>query len=239
MSADLPPPGTRVLHVKTQTEGVVEQRARIGLGAPWRADVRRCRGGAWRRSGDVRRRRPARPLRPARRRVRGHPRWPVSASHGAGRLRAPTRPRGGSLAPQSTRSSGRSTTTNANGSVRSARCARNAAPKPASSWNPPEERIDGRLNDTHGPVPRNCATCKELFVAYGVGGSNRVTCSEVCAREHKRVRQNLDAAYKRQRHDKKRPCPICGETQNMASGTCAGWKCVVVRKNESRRRVLA
>jgi WhiB family redox-sensing transcriptional regulator len=113
--------------------------------------------------------------------------------------------------------------------------------EPAGVWGgeTPEERIDGRLNDTHGPVPRNCATCKELFVAYGVGGSNRVTCSEVCAREHKRVRQNLDAAYKRQRHDKKRPCPICGETQNMASGTCAGWKCVVVRKNESRRRVLA
>lgn len=45
MSADLPPPGTRVLHIKTQTEGVVEQRARIGLGAPWRAFVRWPSGG--------------------------------------------------------------------------------------------------------------------------------------------------------------------------------------------------
>ena len=45
MSADLPPIGSRVLHVKTQTEGVVEQRARIGLGAPWRAFVRWPRGG--------------------------------------------------------------------------------------------------------------------------------------------------------------------------------------------------
>lgn len=42
---DLPPPGTRVLHVKTQTEGVVEQRARIGIGAPWRAFIRWSRGG--------------------------------------------------------------------------------------------------------------------------------------------------------------------------------------------------
>lgn len=45
MSADLPPPGTRVMHVKTQTVGFVEWRARIGLGAPWRAFVRWPRGG--------------------------------------------------------------------------------------------------------------------------------------------------------------------------------------------------
>lgn len=41
-------PGTRVRHIETQTEGVVEVRARIGIGAPWRVLVRwPLGGGMW------------------------------------------------------------------------------------------------------------------------------------------------------------------------------------------------
>lgn len=108
--------------------------------------------------------------------------------------------------------------------------------EPSGVWGgeTPDERCK-RLDKTHGPVARCCAWCGDLFTPHGAGSQQRKTCSDTCGRLYKNARQGRDAAQKRANSPStSRPCPRCGETQNMASGQCMGWVCAKARKVESR-----
>jgi len=106
--------------------------------------------------------------------------------------------------------------------------------EPSGVWGgeSPEERCK-RLDLTHGPVARCCASCGELFTPTEHSGTK--TCSQECSRRYHNDRKNREAAAKRANSpSKSRPCPRCGETQNMAAGVCMGWVCVRARKVEAR-----
>ena len=94
-----------------------------------------------------------------------------------------------------------------------------------------------RLDALHGPVARSCAWCRKLFVP---NVARVVSCSAECRKQHDAERHKRSAEKVRAtRVPTSRPCPRCGEPQNMSSGVCQGWVCVAVRRRESRRRVLA
>ena len=105
--------------------------------------------------------------------------------------------------------------------------------EPSGVWGgeTPDERCR-RLDRLHGPVAKSCAWCGDLFVP---AVAMVATCSPECGRRYKNTRQARSAAQVRANSvSKSRPCPRCGETQNMASGVCMGWVCVRARKVETR-----
>jgi hypothetical protein len=113
------------------------------------------------------------------------------------------------------------------------RDALNALDRDGVAWGP--GRPMSELPD--GPVARSCAWCGELFVP---NVARVVSCSPECRKRHDAERHKRSAEKVRAtRVPTSRPCPRCGETQNMSSGECQGWVCVAVRRRESRRRVLA
>ena len=110
--------------------------------------------------------------------------------------------------------------------------------EPSGVWGgeSPEERCH-RLDLTHGPVPRSCIHCGQLYTPRV---SQVRTCSEECRKAYRLVgKYQSDRKRKAATPSQARPCPRCGETQNMATGVCMGWQCVRARKVEVRDDVAS